>query len=92
MAVDVFEFEEDIPVIECRADGTFTLSVTDVNAGKERRELTGTFTVNGDEARFTPAGETAPAFTMTLISKTEMRYAGDGFYSVTRGDIFTKNS
>jgi len=90
LSVDVFELEDDIPVIECLRDGTFTLRVVDVAAERQSYSMTGTWTVDGDTAFFVPEGGEETYFQMTLISADEMRYSGEEYYCVTQGDIFTR--
>jgi hypothetical protein len=86
---DVFENEGDIPVLVCEADGNFAFYVNDL-ISEGLLTVEGTFTVDGDIATFTIAGESAAVFTMELINKDEMRYSGDELYCVSRGDIFER--
>ena len=90
LSQDVFEFEDDIPLLEALPDGTFTLRVVDTGDQRKVHTLKGTFSVQGDVADFTAEGEDTPWFTMTLLGVDEIRYGGGEFYCVYSGDIFSR--
>ena len=90
MAQDVFELEDDIPVLAIDPDGTFTLTVIDIEGARSSHSLAGTVIVTGDVAHFTPEGEDSPWFRMALLNTDEMRYLGTEFYCVCHGDIFAR--
>lgn len=100
LAKDVFtEGEEGAPWLECRADGTFTLSVVHDMGTGAHRAVSGTFTVSGEVATFTvtdhggaDAASDGQNFTMTLVSANEMRHGGDSIDCVSAGDIFQRDA
>ena len=90
LAQDVFELEDEIPVLVAGSDGRFSLTIVDTENTGLAYTLTGSFTVDGDAAVFTADGDTEPWFTMNLISADEMSYSGRDYYCVSQGDIFER--
>ncbi|MEG0752143.1 MAG: hypothetical protein RR998_10140 [Oscillospiraceae bacterium] len=90
---------QQIPTLECREDGTFSLSVNTLDDNKYA-VVNGTFTVDGITAEYTVAageygnflGADTQKFTSKLINKDELRYWGDQIGSVSGGDVFSRVS
>ncbi len=87
----------ELPVLECREDGTFSLTVATA-VGGDYATLNGTFTVDGEHAEFTVAqgnygdflGADTEKFTCRLLNHDEIRYWGDQIGTVIGGDIFRR--
>lgn len=85
------------PALECRADGSFSLTVM-TTLGGEYATLNGTFTVDGELAEFTVAqgnygdflGADTEKFSCRLLNENEIRYWGDQIGTVAGGDIFLR--
>ena len=85
------------PVLECRADGSISLTVM-TTLGGEYATLNGTFTVDGEHAEFTVAqgnygdflGADTEKFSCRLLNENEIRYWGDQIGTVAGGDIFLR--
>ncbi|MDO4566037.1 MAG: hypothetical protein Q4B42_01780 [Oscillospiraceae bacterium] len=86
-----------VPQLECRADGTFSLTVNTL-VDNAYATLNGSYTVEDEWAEFTVAageygdflGSDTQKFSARLLNEEEMRYWGDQIGSVTGGDIFTR--
>lgn len=89
----------DLPLLECRADGTFSLTVM-TTVGGDYATLNGTFTVDGEYAEFTVAagnygdflGADTEKFTCHLLNEDDIKYWGDQVGTVVGGDIFRRKA
>ncbi len=85
------------PSLDCRADGTFSLTVM-TTLGGDYATLTGTYTVDGEHAEFTVTpgaygdflGADTEKFSGKLLGADEIRYWGDQIGTVMGGDIFRR--
>lgn len=104
-ADEVYSESGEPPVIVCKADATFELTVYDRygmsgNDGDGAGSVTvkGTFKVNGDSAKFTITentdalylGNDVEDFTMTLRDEDTLRYAGEQMATTVNGDLFER--
>lgn len=86
-----------VPSLECRADGTFSITVNTLD-DNAYATVNGSYTVDGEWAEFTVAqgdygefiGSDTQKFSCRLLNRDELRYWGDQIGSVTGGDIFKR--
>ena len=89
-------YDGALPTLTLKEDGAFSMTVV-ATADGAVHTLSGTFTVDGDNAALTVDacdgefyGSDTEGFTLTLTSENELRYSGPQMEAVSEGDLFER--